>query len=429
MRPIWKILIAAAGVIALMAILLVIPHYRAKAAVRAYREQLKRQGEKLSIAEMTPSLSADEASNGREMAAAAGFVNYFPDSPPTMRWLAPGQVLLSWRETNSATEITTNCWPTFAEVIREPHGFIERMATALRGPGLGFNPDYQRGFDAPLPYLLPLKKGSFWLWGATILALHEGDTSNAWNHLKSETDLVRMNHGEPLMISQLVRVAIIQIALATTWEALQYPGWSDAQLAQLQTNWDSFNLLEELQPALSMERAMQGMGLNKLRNSFDQFTTMAAMYNMNGGGYDSIGDVLVNPKEGIPAYLGRHPRYWIWKWRGAYDEEVYAMQLMQAALEAVRTARTNDAFFPALEEFHQTVTNLQAKHPRWERRFVFATGLGDMTSNFLLKIADAETARRMAVTAIALQRYRLRQRRISGAVAGVDAGLSTKDTD
>lgn len=412
MRPIWKILIAAAAGIAFVVALLAIPHYRAKAAVRNYREQLKRQGEKMSIAELTPSLTAEEASNGRELTAAAGLVSYFPDSPPTMRWLAPGQVLLDWRETNSATEITTNCWPVFAEVIKEHQEFMGRMAAALRGPGLGFSVDYQQGFNAPLLYLMPLKKGSVWFWGATILALHEGDTTNAWNHLKLLTDLVRMNHGEPLMISQLVRVAIMHIALAATWETLQYPGWSDTQLAQLQTNWDSFNLLDELEPGLSMERPMQRMAFAEMRNSFNEFTAMADGAILNGGanngGYENIGEVLVNPREGIPVYLSRHPRFWMWKWRSSYDEEIYAMQLVQAALETVRAARTNDAFFPALDAFHRTVTNLQTKHPGWERRFVFANGLDKMTSNFLLKMANAETARRMVVTAIALERYRLR---------------------
>jgi hypothetical protein len=411
MRPIWKILIAAAAGIAFVVALLAIPHYRAKAAVRNYREQLKRQGEKMSIAELTPSLTAEEASNGRELAAAAGLVNYFPDSPPTMRWLAPGQVLLDWRETNSATEITTNCWPVFAEVIKEHQEFMGRMAAALRGPGLGFSVDYQQGFNAPLLYLMPFKKGSVWFWGATILALHEGDTTNAWNHLKSLTDLVRMNHGEPLMISQLVRMAVAHMAVSATWEALQYPGWSDAQLAPLQTNWDSFNLVDQLEPALSMERELQRMTLTEMRKSFGDYEGMGGGWHIDNGGYDSISQVLINPKEGIPAYLGRYPRYWMWKWWGSYDEELYAMQIMQAALNVMRNARTNEAFIPMLNNYNETLTNvLQRSHPGWERRFVFANGLTETTARFMLKAANAETERRMAVTAIALERYRLRHK-------------------
>ena len=412
MRPIWKILIAAAGVILVAAVLLAIPHYRAKAAVQAYREQLKRRGEKLEIAELTPSLPADETGKGHEMMTATGFLAYFNDPPPTMRWLAPGQVLLDLRETNLATELTTNCWPAFAETIREHHETLEQMAAALQGPGLGFSLNYEQGFGVPLSYLMPLKKGGIWLWGAAIVALHEGDTTNAWKYLKLETDLARMNHGEPLLISQLVRAGIMHTAVAATWEALQYRGWNDAQLAQLQANWDAFNLLDELEPALSMERAMQEAAFAEMRNSFGQFSAMAdgaMLYGgPNHGRYDSIGEVLVNPMEGIPVYLGRRPRYWIWKWRGSYDENIYALQLDQAALETARTARSNDAFFPALNQFRQTVTNLQATYPGRERRFAFANDLSSVISNFFLRIADAETARRMAVTATALERYRLR---------------------
>jgi len=54
------------------------------------------------------------------------------------------------------------------------------------------------------------------------------------------------------------------------------------------------------------------------------------------------------------------------------------------------------------------VTNLEKAHPRWERRFPFAVGEEFTLPNFLLKAADAETARRITVTAIALERYRRR---------------------
>jgi len=85
------------------------------------------------------------------------------------------------------------------------------------------------------------------------------------------------------------------------------------------------------------------------------------------------------------------------------------MQIAQAALEAARSARRNDAFVPAFNAYHETVTNaLQKEHRGLERQFVFADGLAESFSRFLLREADVETERRMVVAAIALERYRRR---------------------
>ena len=79
--------------------------------------------------------------------------------------------------------------------------------------------DYQHGFAATMSFahLMVLKKASLWLHAAGDVALHEKDSSNAWNHLEAGLQLVRKGCAEPLMIDHLVRIAIMQIQLAQTW--------------------------------------------------------------------------------------------------------------------------------------------------------------------------------------------------------------------
>src|SRR5215469_2775086 len=98
MKPIWKILIVAAIVVAVVVTLFVIPHYRAKGAVAAYREQLKKQGEKTTVPEITPALSEGEIKAGQDVLSAAAQVGYFTNTPPMMKWLAPGHALVGWTE-------------------------------------------------------------------------------------------------------------------------------------------------------------------------------------------------------------------------------------------------------------------------------------------------------------------------------------------
>jgi hypothetical protein len=324
-----------------------------------------------------------------------------------MRCISAGHALVGWAETNSVMDESTNCWPEVEAIVMKHQEASISLQEALQKPAFGFSLKYQEGFSLLLGHLSQIKRASVWLSVAATLAMHEGDTSNAWNNLEAETELVGKDRGEPMIISQLVRIAMTQIAIATTWEALQYPHWNEEQLARLQKSWDSFDLTDQLDASISMERVIGGIEVVKMRNSYSNFnnTVNPAYFGGTTPRYDDLGQVLANPVEGVKAHL----RYRAWKFVGSYDEEIYVGQIWQAALAAVRQARTNNVFVPALNNFNQTVTNIQKANPGWEYRFPFGNAETSWASSSLLKVADTETARRIVVTAIALERYRLRK--------------------
>lgn len=401
MKPIWKILIAATVVAALLMALLAIPHYRAKAAVRTYRERLTAEGEKLTIAELTPSLSAEEVSTGRELLAGSSMLSTLTNPPPMMRWISPGHALVGWRETNSITDDSSNNWPDVKAVVEKRPEAAAKTREAVKLP-FGVALDHQQGYSLLLPHLAQIKRTSIRLAGEAMLDLHEGNTSNAWDNLEAAIELTGNYRVEPIMISHMVRMTMMHLALGTTWEALQYPGWSEEQLAQLQRNWESFDMLAGVDICLSMERAVDPMEIARMGNTYSNFINSISV--SADERYENFGKMLAAPMESMKAQV----RYQVWKWQGCYQEEVFMAQRTQAALEALRHARTNEAFFPEFYNFNQAVTNLEKAHPRWERRFPFAVGEEFTLPNFLLKAADAETARRMTVAAIALERYRRR---------------------
>jgi hypothetical protein len=424
MRPIWKILIVAGIILCLIVCALVVPHYRAKGAVEAYRKMLKARGEKLTIAELTPSVSAEEAKNGREAVAAGGFAGALTNSPPLMKWISPGRALVGWQLTNLVTDSSTNMWLEFIATIKAQPEITERMAAVLEGGGVAYNLDYSQGFNTRLPHLAPLKRASLWLAGAAAAELHEGDTNGAWQALMTQAELGREYKSEPFIICQLVRIAIAQIGIGMTWEALQYRGWSEEQLAALQTNWESFNLMDQWELTLGMERAEDEIGFKEMRRSFNEYSAASSLYNNFD---DRVNQALINPREGIPGILGEPLHYLMWRWWGSYHEELYGMQASQAAMETLRRARTNDAFIPALSAYYETATNiLQKNHPGWERQFIFANRVVDIIGRSMLKGAVAETERRMAVTAIALERYRLRHGRYPAAQADLTPDILRK---
>src|SRR2546422_10651577 len=58
------------------------------------------------------------------------------------------------------------------------------------------------------------------------------------------------------MIYQLLRHACAALAFNATWEALQAPGWTEAQLASLQSTWETCDFAHDMGAAMEMERAM-----------------------------------------------------------------------------------------------------------------------------------------------------------------------------
>lgn len=414
-----KILIWILVIGGVVVLLPVVTHYRAKAAVARYRKQLQKQGEKLTIAQLTPRVSAEGENGGPALVrAAAMYGRWTTNSPPMMRIVAPGRVLVAWAEAVLPSEKSTNIWPGLEAEIRACHDALAGVRAALQYPVIQFDPDYSPGWATLLYHLAPMKGAEQLLSASAILELHNGQAADAWEDLRLCVAEVRLYHTEPVVISHLVQIAFGQIALATTWEALQYPGWSDGQLTELQKSWEAVDYWEGTESALSMSQVMMSQGFEEFRDSYTNYYTGARTVYSGAWGsstpINNLGQVLANPKEGFSEFMDRYPGYWGWKYWVSYDEELYALQNLQASLDAVRQTRREGGFVPALEKLNKAREAIRRLHAARESHFVIARADAQMQTSFLTKIADAEMARRMLVTAIALKRFQLQHGQYPG---------------
>jgi len=64
------------------------------------------------------------------------------------------------------------------------------------------------------------------------------------------TYLLDLLEDEPLLISQLVRIAGAAIIQGGVWEALETEGWTDAQLEALQARWEKQEFMAPMGRAL-----------------------------------------------------------------------------------------------------------------------------------------------------------------------------------
>jgi hypothetical protein len=393
----------------MMAALIVWPlavHYRAKWLVEWYKRELRAAGEKLTIAELAPVTDASLPNAADSLSTLAREFNFeaLTSTVPAMRWVAPGRATAAWREETMPTMDSTNVWPEVEEMLTAHQPLVRGLRAAMDRPRLVYQLDYQQASDLLLPHLGPTKWAAVGLSADTLLALRHGRTEVAQEDLAALTRLAERFKDEPTVISALVRFAIADCALRTTWEALQAPGWSDARLAELQHSWEAMNFLAHAETAMWMERAWAEKAVADFRRSYTSIR--------GGRGSSPFGELaehgqqmVTEPRSGFEAALERYPRYWAWVWRGSYEDDLVNLQLAQAFVASSRAISNGLPMAEAQQQLKARASALEKEHPHAGDYSSLVRG---GSAPFFRKVEVLEIERVMVATVLALERYRLR---------------------
>jgi hypothetical protein len=396
-------------------------------ALTSYRQQLIASGEKLAVAELIPP-AIRESSNGatrflRASALVPAKLALWETNPPNpMVMIAPGKALVCWQQPAVITkfrrnEMATNSW-------REMQAEVERVAAALEGfdaladfATIDFHFDYYQGFSGLLPNLAPMKGASQRLSYATVVALQRGDVAAALQHLRAMLALARGNTTEHLVISQLVRIAITAITFNATWEFLQNPNLTEAQLAILQREWAELEFSQAAESAIAMERAVAEMTISDMRHSSAEFRKVTGAFGGGGGGGGPtpvggpMGRILQLGEELLHG-TGERTRETLWRVAWSYPDQLRMLQGQQLLLETLRDARRTGDFSTAIQTQEQRLDALGIpKDSAWfsgeefNLRHAFSSGVSSLRK-FTKKIMMIETSRQLVVTVIALERYK-----------------------
>jgi hypothetical protein len=394
-------------------------HYRAKARLARYKARLKAAGERLTVSELAPPSSVEGSSASMDLLQAAGFLRSTSPSSPSpdwsnfpavMKYVGPGKALASWQQPILPSSETTNVWPGLRQEIDANADPLAALRAVLsNAPALAFDLDYNQGAGLLLGHLATLKSISQWLEVACVLDLHEGRTTNAFENLAALVVLGGKQGHEPLLIAELVRIAISAIGVSTTWEVLQSPDCSEDQLKALQTSWAEIDWLSQADSALAMERASLAKSYSQARAS----AAVAQSMFTGAGARSSLSDlaelgkeVLQHPQAGLRSFMKQYPAYWAWRWWQSYDDELADAESTQAALDAVRQAKREKVPGPAFKGFDEAAVRIHQAHPKAGTYFGYASTVN--LQRFLLRVTRLEIQRSLTVTAIALKRYALR---------------------
>ena len=415
----WKILIAI-GLIMIAGLLVsIVHHYRLRGATEAYIAELKAQGEPMDLAQvMPPSVPPDQNGADTFRKAAALFkadqsllsTNVYN----SMRMVAPGKAMVCFQQPAAVDYDVTNTWEELAGAVAGNKDSFELLDQIVDRPTLDFGIHYEKGvwnLDFTNLYLSEVKQAALRLHVAGLSDLHRGDGASAAKDVRSMLALVKGMREERLVISELVRIAIANIALPVNWELLQSTNVTDEQLAALQNDWASLEFIRAEENALELERAAGRITVQKWRSS-----------NAELGHYFQLDQPEIPwatwPK---PSALNRFrlmSRIIRWRYWWSYPDELRALEGYQALLEAPRADQTNHALLSIQNDLKSKVTKLSIPADSGEY-----FGLSDpmkADTHFLLsgsvltlektfpRIVKAETASQLTIGAIALKRYHMK---------------------
>jgi hypothetical protein len=172
-----------------------------------------------------------------------------------------------FRAFNQTAEGQTNGFPVppqpgipAADVLFGLSGFdpaLEelRQAAALLHARLPLN--YEDGFEAAgrlLPWLANTKKCGQFLQLRIVAELEDGQADKALDDIKLFLRITDANRNPRFLISHLVRIAMLAIVLEPIHQGLAERRWSDAQLAELERDLASEDLLADFESALDGEK-------------------------------------------------------------------------------------------------------------------------------------------------------------------------------
>ena len=146
---------------------------------------------------------------------------------------------------------------------------LQEIRAAARRPKARFWINYEDGFAALLPHLGKMKGDARYMGLQALAQLADGQSDLALDDVKLAFRLNDAIRDEPLLISQLVRLAALQISLLPIWDGLADHRWSDAQLEAIERELAGTDCLADYQTGMNGERVFSIWTIDYLKRTRD----------------------------------------------------------------------------------------------------------------------------------------------------------------
>ncbi|MDB6018510.1 MAG: hypothetical protein JWR19_2999 [Pedosphaera sp.] len=279
---------------------------------------------------------------------------------------------------------------------------LDEIRTTSQRPASRFNIRYENDDPAAilLPHLAGLKEITVILQTRAFAELTLGQTNEAFDDLILSLRMTDALKDEPIIISQLVRSAQLNIAILPIYQGLVDHQWTEPQLRALQEKLEHFDFCNDGQRALQSERVFFGGGIFEfLRHAPSNYKLL---FFVSGAPDDQLGGNSISG-QAIGFGMAIAPKGW------SYFEQLNYTRTYGDLLLPIIDSE-NRRINPALcAKADQQLGGELKRSPRklFFHHQVFSALLLPALANIVQKTARTQTAADETVLACALERYRL----------------------
>lgn len=420
MKRHWKIFITLVVVLPIVPVLwMAMMQSEGRSDVNHYRNSLIAKGEKFEIADLLPPPVPPDQNGADLVDQAAGRILVGTDSntPVIMRFIVPGKAMVSFQQPDIRDEHFTNSWSNVMAFLPYNRPATELLRQATAYPAFDYHIDYRHWDSGRWNHRLVAPQCMQSLLAEVAYDLHNGDAAPATTNICAMLALVNGQRDAESIFSQEECCKDSFGAVRASWELLQSPNVTEADLAMLQKYWERLEFVNAMARAFAMNRAITEATIQKMRVSDAYFVTAVGWER----DWDFSGDL--NEKwQALKDHSAKAYAKSMWYSSWSYPDELRMLQNEQMALETFRTIQTNGYFYPAYPDLLNRLQAIQKSQgeTEWEGfkwMFSFTSeGLGGATLQITLK---AEAARQLVMAAIALKRYQLKYGSYPPALAAV----------
>ena len=387
-----------ACLVTLVALLVMEENWRGKRDWNAYVREHEARGDRLDIAALIPPPVPDDQNFATTTLLAPLFHDEtgtyshdlneklkFPEETSTNGRKAP-----PFGDRQQGKEFNLDEWQTF--LGGDPLVWLQKLdpelteiSEAVRRPYSRFPLAYDKGFMMRLPHLGPLRQLAQLYALRASAELRTGKNDAALADVQTIFRLEESLKDDPLLISLLVRMVILQQGLQVIWEGLEDHQWTDAQLRVLQDETARVDFLKGLSFALHGERAgLNGMILSVIANP----RMFAQIINLSGDG----------KHEGMDSLLGFIPS-------GFHYQNMLEMNRYYEKYTFATVDLPARRVYPELMKREmQTLVDYRRS---WSLSRIWIGIMMPVFGNLEMRVAYLQTSADQAVIACALERFRL----------------------
>lgn len=284
--------------------------------------------------------------------------------------------------------------------MQAAQGALQEIREALKDPAAYAGPCTNMVMGCRVNFVA-IRIAAQWLMGAAENELHQRRLEEGLQDLEALAGLAQVDRDEYTPVAQVTRVAVAGLGLATTWDALQAPGWIEPQLERLQEAWEPVDLAEADEKGLLGARAGAYEWFDRARHSSGPETSrlLRASWNLGSSSPAAMLENVARDYLYFPAY----------KLTSFDADELLYPKTVQEGITALRLLKAHQPW-PEVKQVMLKAGARLGTTGRWSDQFRYP--LSRTIAPYYLKVRGAaitaETERQMTLAAIALKRFQLR---------------------